>query len=251
MPATTIAYIVGAAASVSVLPLGIFWAMLEWADSLWSQGFWLIGVLLLVNGMTAFNLVRVYGLMFAGQTQPKTRRAPEVPWLMAAPMVGMTIFTLLLPLIFLQFGLLPQWGELNWTAMALLLFSTAIGGGIGGYIYLNPAWSKPVNLISKPIRDVLAYDFRMEKVYQFSVVLGVLQSSRLTAWFDRYIVDGLVNFVGIASIFSGEGLKYTISGQSRNYLLTLFVGVLIALTALGWSFLADSTAIAQAFIGSI
>jgi len=62
-----------------------------------------------------------------------------------------------------------------------------------------------------------------------------------------YVVDGLVNFVGVASIFSGESLKYTISGQSRNYLLTLFVGVLIALTALSWSFLGSPlTAIAQA-----
>jgi NAD(P)H-quinone oxidoreductase subunit 5 len=95
---------------------------------------------------------------------------------------------------------------------------------------------------------VLAYDFRMEKIYQISVVLGVLQSSRFAAWFDRYVVDGLVNFVGVASIFGGESLKYTISGQSRNYLLTLFVGVLIALTALSWSLLGSPlTAIAQAF----
>jgi NAD(P)H-quinone oxidoreductase subunit 5 len=247
MPATTIAYVVGAAASVAVLPLGVFWAMLEWADSLADQGLWLMVVLLLVNGLTTFNLVRAYGLIFAGKRQPKTRRAPEVPWLMAAPMVGMTIFTLLLPLIFLQFGLLPGWGSWNWTTIALLLLSTAIGGGVGAYLYLNPAWTKPVDLVSAPIRDILAYDFRMEKVYQLSVVWVVSQSSRWTAWFDRYVVDGLVNFVGIASLFGGEGLKYTISGQSRNYLLTLFVGVLIALTALGWSFLAGSPAIAQSF----
>jgi NAD(P)H-quinone oxidoreductase subunit 5 len=62
----------------------------------------------------------------------------------------------------------------------------------------------------------------------------------LTAWFDRYIVDGLVNFVGVASIFGGESLKYTISGQSRNYLLSLFVGLLLVLTAVGWAFLSWS-----------
>ena len=115
--------------------------------------------------------------------------------------------------------------------MGLLLLSSIVGCGLGGLIYLNPGWEKPVDLVSKPIRDILAYDFRMERLYQISVVLGVVQSSRLTAWFDRYVVDGLVNFMGVASIFSGESLKYTISGQSRNYLLTLFVGVLIALTS--------------------
>jgi len=248
MPATTAAFVVGAAASIALLPLGSFWAMLEWADDLWKTSFWSVVVLLLVNGMTAFNLVRVYGLMFGGKPQAKTRRAPEVPWLMAVPMVAMTVFTLLAPLILQQCDLLPTWETMNWTAMGLLLLSSFIGCGLGGLIYLNPGWEKPVDLVSKPIRDILAYDFRMERLYQISVVLGVVQGSRFTAWFDRYVVDGLVNFVGVASIFSGESLKYTISGQSRNYLLTLFVGVLIALTALSWSFLGSPlTAIAQAF----
>jgi NAD(P)H-quinone oxidoreductase subunit 5 len=248
MPATTAAFVVGAAASIALLPLGSFWAMLEWAEGLWTVGFWAVGVLLLVNGMTAFNLVRVYGLMFGGKPQAKTRRAPEVPWLMAVPMVAMTIFTLLAPLILQQCDLLPAWETLNWTAIGLLVLSSVVGCGLGGLIYLNPGWEKPVDFVSKPIRDILAYDFRMERLYQISVVLGVVQSSRLTAWFDRYIVDGLVNFMGVASIFSGESLKYTISGQSRNYLLTLFMGVLIVLTALSWSLLGSPlTAIAQAF----
>jgi NAD(P)H-quinone oxidoreductase subunit 5 len=248
MPATAAAFVVGAAASIALIPLGSFWAMLEWADDLGATSFWSVGVLLLVNGMTAFNLVRVYGLMFGGKPQPKTRRAPEVPWLMAVPMVAMTVFTLLAPLMLQQCQLLPTWETLNWTAMGLLVLSSAIGCGLGGLIYLNPGWEKPVDLVSKPIRDILAYDFRMERLYQISVVLGVVQSSRLTAWFDRYIVDGLVNFMGVASIFSGESLKYTISGQSRYYLLTLFTGVLVALTALSWSFLGSPlTAIAQAF----
>ncbi len=248
MPATTAAFVVGAAAAIALVPLGSFWAMLEWADDLGAASFWSVGVLLLVNGMTAFNLVRVYGLMFGGQPQAKTRRAPEVPWLMAVPMVVMTVFTLLVPLILQQCELLPTWETMNWTAMGLLLLSSLVGCGLGGLIYLNPGWKKPVDLVSKPIRDILAYDFRMERLYQISVVLGVLQSSRLTAWFDRYVVDGLVNFMGVASIFGGESLKYTISGQSRHYLLTLFVGVLVALTALSWSLLGSPlTAIAQAF----
>jgi NAD(P)H-quinone oxidoreductase subunit 5 len=248
MPATTIAFVVGAAASIALVPLGSFWSMLQWADSFWSVSSWSVAVLLLVNGMTAFNLVRVYGLMFGGQTQVKTRRAPEVPWLMAAPMVAMSIFTVLVPLVLLKCELLPAWETVNWTAAGLLVLSGLVGCGLGGMIYLNPGWEKPVDLVSQPIREVLAYDFRMEKIYQISVVLGVVQSSRFAAWFDRYVVDGLVNFVGVASIFGGESLKYTISGQSRNYLLTLFVGVLIALTALSWSLLGSPwTAIAQAF----
>jgi len=52
------------------------------------------------------------------------------------------------------------------------------------------------------------------------------------------VVDGAVNFVGAASLLSGEGLKYSASGQSQSYILTILVGVglLTALTMwfMGW-----------------
>jgi NAD(P)H-quinone oxidoreductase subunit 5 len=236
MPATTTAYVVGAFSSVGLLPLGCFWAMLAWSEGVWASAPWLVGILLMVNGLTAFNLVRVFGLVFWGATKPKTRRAPEVMWLMAVPMISLAVIALLLPLILIQWQILPSWQQVNPTLVVLLLLSAAVGAGMGGWIYLNPAVSKPVGLVWKSVREVLAYDFCIGQLYKISVVLGIVQGARLTSWFDRYVVDGFVNLVGVASIFSGESLKYTISGQSRNYLLTLFVGVILTLTAVGWMY---------------
>ncbi|HEY9700022.1 MAG TPA: NAD(P)H-quinone oxidoreductase subunit F [Trichocoleus sp.] len=235
MPATTMAYVVGSLASVALLPLGSFWAMVEWADGVWAVSPWLVSVLVIVNGLTAFNLVRVFGLVFWGQPQPKTRRAPEVPWLMAVPMVTLAVFTLLLPLLLNQWQILPDLAAINPIAITLLLGSGVLGAGFGALTYLNPNVSKPINVVWTAAREMLAYDFFIDRLYKLSVVFGVVQGSRFTAWFDRYIIDGLVNFVGVASIFSGESLKYTISGQSRNYLLSLFVGVFLALTLMSWA----------------
>ncbi|NEQ24259.1 MAG: NAD(P)H-quinone oxidoreductase subunit F [Microcoleus sp. SIO2G3] len=235
MPATSTAFLVGAASSIALLPLGCFWSMLAWVDSFWASSGW-VSVLLIVNGLTAFNLVRVFGLVFSGSPQPKTRRAPEVPWPMAVPMVSLTIVALLVPVMLSTWHLLPDRNQLNYTAVGLLLTSSVIGCGLGALFYLNPRTVRPVSLVGKTIRDTLAYDFWIERLYRLSVVLGVVQGSRLTAWIDRYIVDGMVNFVGVASIFSGESLKYTISGRTGQYLLTVFVGVVLALAALQWSF---------------
>jgi NAD(P)H-quinone oxidoreductase subunit 5 len=235
MPATTSSFVVGTFASIGLLPLGSFWSMLEWGDSFWSSP-WLVGVLLLVNGLTAFNLTRVFGLAFWGEPQIKTRRAPEVPWTMALPMVSLVIIALLVPVMLLQWHLLPDLGNINLLLVLLLISSGIVGCGLGGFIYLNSGWAKPVNLVGKSIRDTLAYDFWIEKAYRLSVVLGVVQGSRLTAWLDRYVVDGMVNLVGVVSLFTGESLKYTVSGQSRNYLLTVFVGVILTFMALVWSF---------------
>ncbi|MBD1996497.1 NAD(P)H-quinone oxidoreductase subunit F [Leptolyngbya sp. FACHB-541] len=235
MPATTSSFVVGTFASIGLLPLGSFWSMLEWGDSFWSSP-WLVGVLLLVNGLTAFNLTRMFGLAFWGEPQIKTRRTPEVPWTMAVPMVSLVIIALLVPVMLLQWHLLPALENINFLLVLLLISSGIVGCGLGGFIYLNSGWAKPVNLVGKPIRDTLAYDFWIEKAYRLSVVLGVVQGSRLTAWLDRYVVDGMVNLVGVVSLFTGESLKYTISGQSRNYLLTVFVGVILTFMALVWSF---------------
>jgi NAD(P)H-quinone oxidoreductase subunit 5 len=235
MPATSAAYVVGAAGLIALLPLGSFWAMLVWTQSFWSFS-GLVMVMLLVNSLTAFNLTRIFGLVFCGQTKPKTRRAPEVPWLMAVPMVSVTIMTLLVPLMLVQWQVLPDRSNLSTTVVILLMGSSLAGCGLGGWLYLRSEAVKPVDLVSKSLRDMLAYDFWMERVYRLSVVFGVVQGSRLAAWFDRYIVDGMVNFMGFASIFSGESLKYTISGQTRHYLLTVFVGVALALMVLQWSF---------------
>lgn len=225
MPATTIAFIVGSVGLVGVLPLGGFWALRLGADSLWSESLWLVGVLLLVNALTALNLTRVFRLIFLGQPQPKTRRAPEVGWTMAVPMVGLTLVTLLTPVIMQSLELLPGWEQLNQPVVLLLITSGMVGTGIGATVYLHKAWSRSVQLPWRVLQDLLSYDLYVDRLYQMSVVSAVSSISRVSNWFDRYIVDGVVNFMGLASIFSGESLKYSISGQSQAYLLTILLGV--------------------------
>jgi NAD(P)H-quinone oxidoreductase subunit 5 len=236
MPATTTAFLVGGVTSIGVLPFGSFWVMKEWAEAIGSQIPWLVGILILVNGLTAFNFVRVFGLVFWGETQPKTRRAPEVNWLMAVPMVTLIVFNLLVPALLFKLNLLPSWDSLNLNSVGLLTASSVVAIALGAWFYLGDRSKHPTDLVWASVREFLAYDFCIDRLYKLSVVFGVVQGSRFTAWFDRYVVDGLVNFVGVASLFSGESLKYTISGQSRTYLLSLFLGLFIVLTTVAWAF---------------
>jgi NAD(P)H-quinone oxidoreductase subunit 5 len=225
MPATTAAYVVGSAGLIGLFPLGGFWAFREGINAFWYDNPWLVAVLLLVNGLTAINIVRVFRLVFLGPRQMKTRRAPEVIWLMALPMVSLTIVTLLVPFIMQRLQILPDWIYLNQTAIALMMLSALIGCAIGAALPLTRVWSRPVQMPYKLIQDLLAYDFYVEQLYKVTVIWLVNLISQASAWFDRYIVDGVVNFVGLASIFSGETLKYSISGQSQAYLLTILLGV--------------------------
>ncbi|WP_208345198.1 NAD(P)H-quinone oxidoreductase subunit F [Aetokthonos hydrillicola] len=235
MPATTSAFVVGSAGMVTLLPLGSFWAMLSWADGLAIVSPWVTVVLLVVNGLTALNLTRVFRLIFWGEPQQKSRRTPEVGWAMAVPMVALTILTLLVPLMLQQWYLLPGWESINWVVLSLLVFSTLTGLLIGSTIYLHKAWSRSTVLAWRFLQDLLGYDFYIDQVYRLTVVGLVALVSKIAAWSDRYLVDGFVNLIGFATILSGQSLKYSISGRSQGYLLTILVCVSVIAFLMSWS----------------
>ncbi len=240
MPATTTAFVVGSVGMTGLLPLGSFWALqLGVANYLWVEKPWLVGVLLVVNALTALNLTRLFRLVFLGSPQPKTRRTPEVGWQMAVPMVSLIIVNLLVPFMLQRLSLLPTWEYINKPSVAVLVLSSAIGCIIGATVYLHKAWSRSLQLPWRVVQDLLGYDFYIDRLYRLSIVFAVNQISRFSNWLDRYVVDGVVNFVGLASIFSGESLKYSVSGQSQGYMLTILVGVSLlglVLTRFMWGF---------------
>ncbi|BAY84183.1 NdhF3 family NAD(P)H dehydrogenase [Calothrix parasitica NIES-267] len=235
MPATTTAFIVGSAGMVTLLPLGSFWAMLSWADGFFITSPWVIGILIIVNGLTALNLTRVFRLAFWGEPQQKTRRSPEVHWPMALPMVSLTVMTLLVPMMLQEWDLLPTWDSINWYVLAALVSSSLLGVIIGSTIYLHKAWSRSRVLTWRFIQDLLGYDFYIDRIYRVTLVGAVASLSKISAWSDRYLVDGFVNLVGFAAIFSGQGLKYSISGRSQGYLLTIIFGVGLIGLFISWS----------------
>ncbi|GFZ96665.1 oxidoreductase [Okeania sp. KiyG1] len=240
MPVTTSSFLVGTAGLIGLLPLGGFWALRQGLDVFWIIDPWVVPILLFVNFLTALNLTRVYRLVFLGEFQQKTKRAPEVPWAMAVPMVSLIIVTLLTPIMMQRLSLLPDWGYLNLAVVVLLVASGLIGVIFGSMIDLGRCWSRPIYAPLRFVQDLLAYDFYIYRFYNVTVVFVVTQISRLNAWVDRYIVDGVVNLVGLATIFSGEGLKYGVSGKGQSYVLTILIGVsvlgVLALWSIDFSF---------------
>jgi NAD(P)H-quinone oxidoreductase subunit 5 len=236
MPATTTAFVVGSLAMTGVFPLGGFWAFQEGFEALRVDYPWAIAVILIVNGLTAFNLARVFGLVFLGKTQPKTRRSPEVAWPLALPIVFLTVLTVLTPAVMSQLALLPDLDDISLLQFSTISLSSGLGFVVGGLLYFR-ADRQPVKLSVPWVQALLTNDFYVEKLYDNTVVWSIYQLSQVTAWIDRYVVDGLVNLVGFATIFGSESLKYGASGQVQSYVLTITIGAGLMGLTIAWLFL--------------
>lgn len=250
-PVTGLSFIAGILGLIAMPPLGGFWAMLKLADGLWNTQPLLVGLVLLINTLTAFSLVRVFSLIFGNKPTQMTERSPEPLWAVILPMTALAGFTLHIPMILESLSLLPEWATLNQDVALLLTWSSIFGLSLGAIIYLGNVIPKPIRLPWKGLQDLFAYDFYTPNLYRSSVVGGVDIFSRIVDWGDRYLIDGLVNLVGLASIFGGEVLKYGNSGKTQSYTLTIAICIgAIALFVI-LSFVPDLKQILQTLISQI
>ena len=223
-PMSGIAFIIGTLGLIGFPPLGSFWALFKLADGLWETHPTLVGIVIFVNALTAFSLTREFALIFGGKPKQMSERSPEAIWLMVLPMMILSGFVLHLPLVLQSLSLLPDWATLNKDVALLLIWSSIFGCSISSIIYLGNI-PKPIRLPWQGLQNLFAYDFYTPQIYKVTIIFGVAQLSKFADMLDRFVVDGIVNFVGLSSLLSGEGLKYSNNGQTQSYALTVLLGV--------------------------
>ncbi len=224
-PISALSYAVGALGVVAMPPFGGFWAMLQLVEGLRITHPWLAVLVIAVNAMLAFGFTRVFCQVFLGQTTKFTERSPEVHYWMILPMMVVMGLVIHLPLVLSAADVLPNWVEISKDNAVILAWSTLSGIGLAAVIYLSPTISKPVKLPSQSLQDLFAYDFYTPQLYRNTIIGFVAISSRLLSSFDRIWIDGVGNFFGFATLLSGQSLKYSTSGQSQFYMLTIVVGL--------------------------
>ncbi|MEN9262441.1 MAG: NAD(P)H-quinone oxidoreductase subunit F [Thermostichus sp. HHBFW_bins_43] len=227
-PVSGLCFLIGMAGIIALPPFGSFWVLTDLWQQMWEaeQGL-SAAVLILTNGIAALGLMRVFGLIWGGKPQQMSERSPEVHWPMMLPMTAVMGVTLHMPMILAAVDLIPA---VDWIPSAVMTGSSLVGMALGAWFYLSPERRSVDWAFLADWQDLLANDFYTPKLYRASVVFAVRIVSEITALFDRYVVDGLVNLTSLAVLAGGQVLKYTTSGQLQVYLLTIVVGVAL----LGW-----------------
>nr|YP_010837176.1 NADH-plastoquinone oxidoreductase subunit 5 [Erythranthe szechuanensis]YP_010837261.1 NADH-plastoquinone oxidoreductase subunit 5 [Erythranthe platyphylla]WGC92825.1 NADH-plastoquinone oxidoreductase subunit 5 [Erythranthe szechuanensis]WGC92910.1 NADH-plastoquinone oxidoreductase subunit 5 [Erythranthe platyphylla] len=110
---------------------------------------------------------------------------------------------------------------------------------INSFVKIGPKrsrWDKIINAL---------YDWSYNRAYIdafyttcFTGAIRVL--AQLTNFFDRRVIDGITNAVGVMSFFVGEGIKYVGGGRISSYLFFYFSCVSIFLLVYYFQFLSQN-----------
>nr|QVX29125.1 NADH-plastoquinone oxidoreductase subunit 5 [Harleyodendron unifoliolatum] len=91
----------------------------------------------------------------------------------------------------------------------------------------------PKKIVADKIINVI-YDWSynrgyIDAFYGMSLIASVRKLAKLNSFFDRKVIDGIPNGVGITSFFVGEAIKYVGGGRISSYILFFLFFLLIFL----------------------
>ncbi|MCL4425037.1 MAG: NADH-quinone oxidoreductase subunit L, partial [Firmicutes bacterium] len=269
LPITYWTFLIGTAALAGIPPFSGFWSkdeiLLAAYRSPYPVLFWM-GVA--TAGLTAYYMTRAVILTFFGQPRDhhKYEHAHESPPVMTVPLVILATLAAVSglpgsPFLHNAFGEFVKFGhgheaEPSSFVMIIAISAALLGVLAGVAIYGYKVISREKAIRSwRPLYLVLKNKYYVDEFYMAIFVRGTVLLAEIVGFFDRYIIDGLVNLVGWLgmqlSFLSGLFDKYVIDGMVngvaaitmalgnsarrlqtgfvQSYAITLFAGVVIGL----------------------
>jgi NADH-quinone oxidoreductase subunit L len=107
-----------------------------------------------------------------------------------------------------------------------------LGLGLAGYLYLGDRsevrWLAD-RLVVRPLYWLSYHKFFLDEIYDWLVVMPLRGLAALSALFDRWVIDGLVELVGWLPRAAGGLFRSLQSGMVQFYALAMVLGLLVLL----------------------
>jgi NADH-quinone oxidoreductase subunit L len=250
MPVTAVTCLVGALALAGIFPFSGFWSKDEILASSWfSQvpGHEMFFLLALVTVfITAFYMFRLWFLTFTGGPRSEEAEAAhESPWVMVGPLVVFAALAALaggmkarVPWTAEGFGDFVHFagGHEAASPVVMLLSTAAALAGIG------VAWSAYRAQLVSPaafnarfpgVHRLLRNAWYFNRGWELFATRVVIAGSAVAAWFDRHVVNGMVDGVAWLSGWAGRRLRAAQTGQVQFYAMVFVLGLIVGLVVFG------------------
>ncbi|GAW94179.1 NADH-quinone oxidoreductase subunit L [Calderihabitans maritimus] len=254
MKITSFAFLVGSLALAGIPPFSGFWSKDEIIYSAFHSGYVGLGILGLVAAFfTAFYIFRVYFHAFRGDVPEhmKKHHIHESPPTMTIPMLILAVFAIVVGLVgtpwhnyFAAFISPEEHHEagVNSLALTLMVVSTLVAISaifLAWLIYGRRRVTEEPMARSLPwLFKFLSNKWYIENFYYGVIVrYGAVGLAYFLAWFDRAVIDGLVNGVARFVDVIGMGLRRLQTGYFQFYAVIILTAATISIVyfALFWN----------------
>jgi NADH-quinone oxidoreductase subunit L len=234
MKLTTAAFVIGALALAGIPGLAGFFSKDLILEAVAERGLWGPFALLMAAAfLTAFYMGRVLFLAFFGAESKAAARAHE-----HGPSMGIPLALLSLAAIVAGYfggGLSRLYGvpyafhlsAIGMAATGLALAGFVLAWAIHSRRAISARSLAPLAPLGRLARSA-AVDRSFEAIYRRIVLVF----AHGVGWFDRYVIDGLMNLSAWATITLGERLRRIQTGNAQDYVLAVIAGA-IALVVWG------------------
>ena len=233
MPICNIAFLIGCLAIAGIYPFAGFFSKDEILVAAFEQStFWGIWMML-VAGMTAFYMFRLYYKIFWWNNPDYGHHTPhDAPMTMSLPLIILSVVSIVAG--FIPFGEFVTYNReayhihLNMkvaissvsVAVVAILLATKL------YLKENPVPSKMKNAC-KGLWTAAYNRFYMDELYQFITHKIIFEKvSRPLAWFDRQIVDASLNNLANLANSASFAIRKLQSGSIQSYVYVYLLGAL-------------------------
>ncbi|HEY1112975.1 MAG TPA: NADH-quinone oxidoreductase subunit L [Chitinophagaceae bacterium] len=236
MPITHITFLIACLAIAGVPPLSGFFSKEEILLAAYNSNPTIYWIALFTSGLTAFYMFRLYFSIFWNK-EVHIHGHGEGGAAITLPLVLLAVGAALAG--FIPFGeFVSSDGKALETHfhLAFSIAPVALGlTGIGLAMWLYKKENERPDRVAASLSGLYTAAYRkfyIDEVYLFltkKVVFNLI--GRPAAWFDRNVVDGMVNYTGNTTQLVSERIKKLQSGKVQHYALYFLVGV-IALAVL-------------------
>ena len=228
--------LIAVAAGAGIPPFSTFWSK----DTIMSKALALdspLAVAVIAAGtfLGAIALVRIFALVFTGETARRRRFEPErirdTGGRIAFAMSLLAIISVVAgirgfrgrtdPIGFITFPGVPLPNSHFVAAVAVAIIAV-VGAAVGLVLY---ARRLPVPAALRPVRRAMGEGLFIDRAYQLGAVAVLLPVSRAIGWVETRIVDGAIDLVTDSVAFVGQPRGWLAQVRARQLLIGLFAGV--------------------------
>ena len=174
--------------------------------------------------LTAFYMGRVVFVAFFGAQSDAATHAHEPGWSMKGPLVLLATLSVVAGYFG---GDLAHLGgheyHFHFSGGAAL----ASGLGLVGIALAYMVYGRGPRATPAVIESIdrIAQSRAVNRVYEFGFHRVTLGGAAVLAWIDRYVIDGLINITGYATLDLGGRARKIQTGQAADYVLAVVLGV--------------------------